>query len=78
MPDLLPLHLVAAGLFARIEQILGAAEQVQRLEELGLRAGTRVEVVQHGSPCIVRLTGSTLCLRDGAALQVLVRVDAAA
>jgi Fe2+ transport system protein FeoA len=42
------------------------------LHELGLHAGARIEVVQSGTPCIVRIGGSKLCLREGADVTVLV------
>ena len=56
-----------------MRQLVGPAEQVRRLEELGLRAGARLEMVRGGSPCIVRVDGSTLCFRDDELLRVLVR-----
>lgn len=56
-----------------VDSLIGSAEQVHRLEEIGLRKGSSVEMVQPGSPCIVRLAGSTLCLRDAELFQVLVR-----
>jgi Fe2+ transport system protein FeoA len=78
MHDLLPLHLLPAGSLARIDQLLGGADEVQRLEELGMRVGTPVEMIQSGSPCIVRLDGTKLCFRDNEAFQVLVRLGDAA
>jgi ferrous iron transport protein A len=46
---------------------------VQRLQEMGLHQGARVEMVQQGSPCIVRLGSSKVCLRDANLFQILVR-----
>ena len=54
-------------------QVVGQPEQVHRLEELGLRGGTTVEMVQNGSPCIIRLAGHKLCFRADDMLHVLVR-----
>ena len=68
-----PLELLAPGAVAQVEAIYGDAEQVHRLEELGLRAGVTVEMVQSGSPCIIRLAGSKLCFRESELLNVLVR-----
>jgi Fe2+ transport system protein FeoA len=57
---------------AEISQVLGSPEQVRRLEELGFRDGARLEVVRGGSPCIVRVAGTTLCFRHDELVRVLV------
>lgn len=72
-PELLPLQFLPSGQSARIDQFLGDAESVHRLQEMGLHVGDQVEMVQSGSPCIVRLHGHKLCIRDGNLFQVLVR-----
>jgi Fe2+ transport system protein FeoA len=48
------------------------------LHELGLRRGAEVEMIQPGSPCIVRLEGHRLCLRGDELLNVLVRPEVTA
>jgi Fe2+ transport system protein FeoA len=73
MVSLLPLFQLEPGQRARIRQLMGMPDQVHRLEELGLRAGSTVEMVQPGSPCIVRLDGGKLCFRGTEAFSVLVR-----
>lgn len=73
MHELMPLNLLSPGQRASVGQVLGVPEQVQRLEELGLRDGATVEMVQAGSPCIVRLSGQKLCFRADELLRVLVR-----
>lgn len=78
MHDLLPLHLLPTGCLAEIGQLLGQADEVHRLEELGLRVGTQVEMIQAGSPCIINLAGTKLCFRDNEAFRVLVRLGDAA
>jgi len=78
MHFLLPLHLLAPGSRALIGQLVGRADEVHRLEELGMRVGTQVEMVQAGSPCIIRLGGAKLCFRDNEAVGVLVRTGDAA
>jgi ferrous iron transport protein A len=78
MHELLPLHLLAPGTRAVIGQLVGGADEVHRLEELGMRAGTQVEMVQSGSPCIIRLGGAKICFRDNEAVGVLVRTGDAA
>jgi Fe2+ transport system protein FeoA len=78
MHDLLPLNLLPPGSRALIGQLIGRAEDVHRLEELGLRVGEPVEMVQAGSPCIIKLGGSKLCFRDNETLGVLVQTGDAA
>lgn len=73
MDLLLPLVQLEPGQRAQISQLMGLPDQVHRLEELGLRAGSTVEMVQPGSPCIIRLDGSKLCFRENEAFSVLVR-----
>ena len=53
MHDLIPLHLLSRGEFAEIGQLVGESEEVHRLEELGLRSGVMIEMLQPGIPCIV-------------------------
>jgi ferrous iron transport protein A len=75
MHDLIPLAQLHAGARAAVDCVLGRPDDVHRLEELGLRAGTAVEMVQPGSPCIIRLSGNKLCLRADELLSVLVRPE---
>jgi Fe2+ transport system protein FeoA len=72
MPPFLPLARLAAGQSAQVHQVLGQPEQVHRLHELGLRGGAEVEMIQAGTPCIIRLAGSKLCFRGDDMLSVLV------
>lgn len=78
MHELLPLHMLPPGSRARIGQLVGPAEDVHRLEELGLRVGEPVEMVRAGNPCIIKLGGSKLCFRDNETLGVLVQTGDAA
>lgn len=73
--QLIPIHLLAAGQQAIIGAVLGTAEQVHRLTELGLRDGAAVEMVRPGSPCIIRLAGQQFCFRGDDLLRVLVQVE---
>ncbi len=75
MSNLLPLSHLATGEIARICQVSGNPAQVHRLEELGLRSGAEIEVIQSGSPCIVRLAGHKLCFRADDLLRVLVQCE---
>ena len=71
--DSIPLNLLHSGECALVDQVLGQPDVVHRLEELGLRGGAAVEMVQAGSPCIIRLRGLKLCLRADELVSVLVR-----
>jgi len=70
----MPLRLLRRGDAAEIDQVIGQPEQVHRLQELGLRAGVAVEMVQPGSTCIVRIQNQKLCVRDADLFSVLVRL----
>ena len=78
MHELVPLSLLQPGQQAWIDQVVGRADEVHRLEELGMRVGSAIEVVQAGSPCIVRLGGAKLCFRACDVTSVLVRLQEAA
>jgi ferrous iron transport protein A len=67
-----PITQLRSGEVAEIAQVVGSPEQVRRLEELGLRGGVPLEIVQSGSPCIVRVGGTKLCFRHDELLRVLV------
>ena len=77
MHDLIPLAQLHVGARAAVDCVLGRPDDVHRLEELGLRAGTAVEMVQPGTPCIIRLSGNKLCIRADDLLSVLVRPESA-
>jgi len=70
--------MLLAGQRARIAQLLGPTADVHRLHEMGLRPGSWIEMVQDGSPCIIKVAGSKLCLRDANLFQVLVHMNPAA
>lgn len=72
MLSLIPLHNLLPGQSAIIRQLLGRPDDVRRLEELGLRAGQPVEMIDSGTPCIIRLAGAKLCFRGAEAFQILV------
>ncbi|MBN1851913.1 MAG: ferrous iron transport protein A [Pirellulales bacterium] len=75
MPNLLPIHVLMTGQTGSVQKIIGNANVVHRLAELGIRSGARLEIVQHGSPCIIRLNDSKYCFRDTDSINVLVQVD---
>jgi len=73
---MIPLNLLRPGETADVGHVGGGSDEVHRLQEMGLRGGARVEMIQNGSPCIIRLAGQKLCLRADELLQVLVRPGA--
>ena len=70
--DIIPLSLLPPGTTALVSELSGCQETIHRLQELGLRGGTQIEMVQAGSPCIIRLGGSKLCFRTSELMNVLV------
>ncbi|MCE9532983.1 MAG: ferrous iron transport protein A [Planctomycetes bacterium] len=70
---LLPLELLQTGEWADVAEINGDPCWVNRMAELGLRAGSRLQVVQDGSPCMLNIEGCKLCLRGDACSRILVR-----
>ena len=71
--DLVPLCQLAAGATAVVATVLGCADHVHRLHEMGLRNGAPIEMVQPGSPCILRLGSQKFGFRADEVLSVLVR-----
>ncbi len=76
MYDLIPLNLLATGQTGQISEVMGCPDEVHRLQEIGLRGGTQIEMVRSGSPCIIRLGGQKLCLRADELTNILVRPGA--
>ena len=74
---LLPLELLQPGDWAEIAEVSGEPGWVSRLAELGLRAGSRLQMLQGGQPCLLAIGGSRLSLRGDWALQILVRHSSA-
>lgn len=72
MHDLIPINMIPPGQQAEVRQIVGQPEHIRRLEELGVRGGVILEVVQTGTPCIIRIGTTKLCFRDGEMCAVLV------
>jgi Fe2+ transport system protein FeoA len=71
---IVPLHLLAAGESGSICEIGGNAHLVRRLDEMGLRSGAAVRMVQPGHPCIVALDHQRLSFRGDDEAIVLVEV----
>jgi ferrous iron transport protein A len=73
MGELLPVSALRPGQVAEVGELIGSRAQVRRLQELGFRAGALLQMIRCGSPCILRVDGSTLCYREDESLRVLVR-----
>jgi Fe2+ transport system protein FeoA len=76
--DLLPLELLDRDTWADVAEVSGEHHWVNRLAELGLRAGCRLRIVQPGSPCLLQVGDFRLSLRGDLAGQILVRPVATA
>jgi len=74
MNPLLPLELLQTGEWADVADVQGDPAWVGRMAELGVRAECRLQVLQAGSPCLVQINGSRLCLRGEQAMRILVRL----
>ena len=70
---LLPLELLSSGEWADVADVAGEPGWIGRLAELGVRIGSRLRMLQPGSPCLLDVDGSRLCLRGDWAMQILVR-----
>lgn len=73
----IPLNDLPTGTSAFVSRITGRPDHVHRLEEFGLRGGTRIEMFRPGNPCIIRMAGNKVCFRADDLLRVLVEPDAA-
>jgi Fe2+ transport system protein FeoA len=70
---LLPLEMVGSGEWADVAEVQGEPGWVGRMAELGVRVGSRLRVLQGGSPCLLQVGGARLSLRGEAAMHILVR-----
>jgi len=72
-----PLQTLRSGENAYVETLCGEHGLVQRLRELGFADGTPVQMLQPGSPCIVKVSGQRLCFRPDERTSILVRTEVA-
>jgi ferrous iron transport protein A len=73
---MIPLGLLAVGEVAEIVAVTGApdAHCATRAEDMGLRAGRRVEMLSNGSgPVLVKLDESRIAVDRGVAMRIRVR-----
>ena len=59
--------------FAAIEEVVGPAQSVHRLEEIGLRPGTKLCMISPGEPCLVGIGSQRFSLRLEAGVTILVQ-----
>jgi Fe2+ transport system protein FeoA len=69
---LVPLDAMQVGEIGFVAEVDGPAVAVNRLQELGLRVGQRVRMVQPGPPHIVQFGETRLCLRPEPDVLVLI------
>ena len=74
MNPLLPLEILTVGDCAEVGEVVGEPAWIGRMAELGLRAGSRLQVLQSGSPCLLQVNGCRLCIRSDGTMQILVRM----
>jgi ferrous iron transport protein A len=70
---MIPLEYLRPGEWGEVADVCGDPAMVCRMAELGLRTGSRVRMLQDGSPCLLQVDGCRLCLRPDARAQILVQ-----
>jgi len=75
MTTLMPLTAMAVGQSAVVAHIHAESALVDRLREIGVRPGAEIQMLQRGSPCVVRLDGQKLCLRADELISVMVQAE---
>ncbi len=73
-PDLvLPLDLLQPGEWGEVAEVTGEPGWICRLAELGVCVGCRLQMLQAGCPCLLRVGGGRLSLRADTPQSILVR-----
>jgi ferrous iron transport protein A len=70
---LLPLDMLKAGEHAEIAVVHGDSAWVGRMAELGVREGCKLQVLQPGATCLLKISDCRLCIRSCENTQILVR-----
>jgi Fe2+ transport system protein FeoA len=70
---LLPLEHLRSGEWGDVEHVDGEPAWVGRMAELGVRVGSRLCMLQPGTPCLLDVAGCRLCLRGDALMRILVK-----
>ena len=72
--QIMPIQLLNPGETGCIRDVEGDSHLVRRLDEMGLRAGVEVRMVQPGRPCIMAFDQQRLSFRGDDEAVVLVEV----
>jgi ferrous iron transport protein A len=73
-PDLLlPLDMLQPGQWADVAEVGGEPGWICRMAEMGVCVGCRVQMLQAGCPCLLRVGGCRLSLRAETPHSILVR-----
>jgi len=72
--QVVPLEMLQSGERGLIRDLDGRDEFVHRLEEMGLRQGTIVEMLRPGTPCILGVNHHRLSFRPEDSTTILVEV----
>ena len=75
---LLPLELLRPGEWGEVAEVHGDATWVCRMAEMGVRAGSRLQMLRGGCPCLFQVAGARLSLRGDDIMRILVRPLASA
>jgi ferrous iron transport protein A len=70
--QLLPLEMLNPGEWADVAQVTGEPSWIGRMAELGLSIGSRLRMLQAGSPCLLQVGETRVSVRGTGALQILV------
>lgn len=57
---------------AMITALVGNESEIARLCAMGIRGGASIELLRRGSPCIIQVEQSRICLRPNRQTQILV------
>jgi len=71
--ELLPLDLIDPGEWAEVADICGSPAWVGRMAEMGIRSGCKLQMLQQGQPCLLKVEGCRLSLRGECDCLILVR-----
>lgn len=72
MASLMPLEMLRPGEWGEVQDVVGEPTWVNRLAELGIRCGSRLQCVQPGTPCLLQVGDCRLSLRNQCDCQILV------
>ncbi|MSQ93398.1 MAG: ferrous iron transport protein A [Gemmataceae bacterium] len=70
---MIPLEYLHTGQWADVADVAGEPGWITRLAEMGVRIGSRLRVLQGGSPCLLQIGDCRLSLRGDFTAQILVR-----